>query len=161
MTSKKRRSILVEKSAAHQQNIVRSPKSEMCRFLSADVVQRNINFDRFRALRSIEASVWIELTSKKRRLISVEKAAARQQRLLGPRKSRCVDFIWLNIEQTLFKFRSFSGNSIDRGVNHSQTGLDWLGWARCEIPTLYGNRTQESPNGVTIFSVVIPIRGDE
>ena len=46
-------------------------------------------FDRFRALRSIEASASVDPACKKRRSILFEKCTARQQqKLLGPHKPR-------------------------------------------------------------------------
>ena len=64
---------------------------------------------------------------KKRRSISLRKHRVRKQKLLGPRKPRCVEFI----RQTLRKrnaffdrFRSFSSTAIDRGIGIGRFGVE-------------------------------------
>ena len=85
-TSRKRRSISLEKSTARQQKIVRAPKSALRRFLLSKNIANAMTFstvlDHFRVPRSIEASASIDSTSKKRRSISLEKCTARQQKIV-------------------------------------------------------------------------------
>ena len=57
---------------------VRSPKTAMRQYQLANILRSVVNFDRFRALRSIEASASVGSASKKRRSILIENSTARQ-----------------------------------------------------------------------------------
>ena len=84
-------------------------------------------FDRFRAPRSIEAAASVDSASKKRRSISVEKCTARQQKMFGPRKPRCVDFSRQTYSERydfFDRFRSFSSTAIDRGIGIERFGVE-------------------------------------
>ena len=124
---KKRRSISLKKSTARQQKFFRAPKSHDASILFgkhiANAKDFSIVFEH--RDRSREASA--------RRSISVEKSTARQQKMFGPRKPRCVDFI----RQTRRKrydffdrFRSFEHRVRlrHREVAKWLAGLGWLGW---------------------------------
>ena len=127
---KKRRSISLKKSTARQQKFFRAPKNHDASILFgkhiANAKDFSIVFEH--RDRSREASA--------RRSISVVKSTARQQKMFGPRKPRCVDFI----RQTLRKrydfsdrFRSFSSTAIDRGIGIGRFGVEKTTFDFCDL----------------------------
>ena len=130
---KKRRSISLKKSTARQQKFFRAPKSHDASILFgkhiANAKDFSIVFEH--RDRSREASA--------RRSISVEKSTARQQKMFGPRKPRCVDFIRQTLRKRYDFFDRFRSFEHRVRLRHREVAK-WLGWAglagwqvRCDI----------------------------
>ena len=118
---KKRRSISLKKSTARQQKFFRAPKSHDASILFgkhiANAKDFSIVFEH--RDRSREASA--------RRSISVVKSTARQQKMFGPRKPRCVDFFMQTYSERydfFDRFRSVSSTAIDRGIGIGRFGVE-------------------------------------
>ena len=71
----------------------------MRRFQVANILQSRVNFDRFRAPRSIEASASIESASKNERSIPVAKSTGRQQTNVRSPTNAMRGFLYANILQ--------------------------------------------------------------
>ena len=117
---KKRRSISLKKSTARQQKFFRAPKSHDASILFgkhiANAKDFSIVFEH--RDRSREASA--------RRSISVEKSTARQQKMFGPRKPRCVDFIRQTLRKRYDFFRRFRRDRSRHREVAKWAGLGWL-----------------------------------
>ena len=117
---KKRRSISLKKSTARQQKFFRAPKSHDASILFgkhiANAKDFSIVFEH--RDRSREASA--------RRSISVEKSTARQQKMFGPRKPRCVDFIRQTLSKRYDFFRRFRRDRSRHREVAKWAGLGWL-----------------------------------
>ena len=137
----KLRLISEKKSTARKQKIARSPKTALRRFLLANVLQRSVNLDRFRAARSIDASKSTESASKKRRSISVEKSTARKQKIVRSRKTAMRRFLLSNVLQ-----RSVIFNAVVVAAQLLANGLAGLaglaGWVSHDVEFIFIKEVQ-------------------
>ena len=118
---KKRRSTSLKKSTARQQKLFRAPKNHEASILFgkhiANAKDFSIVFEH--RDRSREASA--------RRSISVEKSTARQQKMFGPRKPRCVDFFMQTYSERYDFFDRFRSFEHRVRLRHREVAK-WLGW---------------------------------
>ena len=87
-------------------------------------VRNELIFDRFRAPRSIGASIWIESASKNRCCAAKEKVEASQQKIVRSPKIAMRRFYTADIEQSRSNFRSFLSSSIDRIIDMDRIGVE-------------------------------------